>query len=98
LGGTYEFKLGDDASLRAHLDYSHITSFYLAQARADPTLPGYGLLNGRLTYELKSYSLSLFMNNITDKKYYSSGIVSSALVPATVGEPRMYGFELRYNF
>ena len=35
---------------------------------------------------------------MTDKKYYSAGIISGNLAPATVGEPRIYGAEVTYRF
>jgi iron complex outermembrane receptor protein len=98
LGATYEFSLGSIGSVKLHADYSRITSFYAAQNIADPRLPGYGLVNARITYDLGKYNIALFMTNVGNKKYYSSAIVSSNLLPATVGDPRMYGIELKYSF
>ena len=99
LAGTYDFQLGDDAILRLRADYNHISSFYMAQKITDPKLPGYGLLNLRASYLIGDhYNISLYATNVTDKKYYASGIISANLAPATVGEPRIYGVELTYNF
>jgi len=99
LAGTYDFHLGDDAILRLRADYNHISSFYMAQNIADPKLPGYGLLNFRASYLIGDhYNISLYATNVTDKKYYASGIISANLAPATVGEPRIYGAEFTYTF
>jgi iron complex outermembrane receptor protein len=99
LAATYDLRLGRDSTLRLRADYNHITSFYMAQVITDPQLPGYGLLNLRASYLLGDhYNLSVFMTNATDKKYYTTGIVSGNLAPAGVGEPRMYGAEFTYKF
>jgi len=42
--------------------------------------------------------VALYGTNVTDKKYYSAGIISGNLAPTTVGEPRIYGAEVTYRF
>ena len=80
-------------------DYNHITSFYMAQNISDPKLSGYGLLNLRASYLIgDKYNIALYATNVTNKKYYASGIISANLAPATVGEPRIYGAEFTYSF
>jgi iron complex outermembrane receptor protein len=99
LAATYDFRLGDEDKLRLRADYNHISSFYMAQVVTDPKLPGYGLLNLRASYLIgEKYNVSLYMTNVTDKEYYTSGIISGNLAPSGVGEPRMYGAEFTYNF
>jgi iron complex outermembrane receptor protein len=99
LAGTYDLRLGDDAVLRLRADYNHITSFYMAQNISDPKLSGYGLLNLRASYLIgDKYNIALYATNVTNKKYYASGIISANLAPATVGEPRIYGAEFTYSF
>jgi len=99
LGGTYDVALGDKNSLRLNADYSHVSSFFMSPNRASRMLPGYGTLSLRASYLIGEHlDLSLYGTNVTDKKYYSAGIISGNLAPATVGEPRIYGAEVTYRF
>jgi len=99
LGATYDVALGDENSLRLNADYSHVSSFFMSPNRASRMLPGYGTLSLRASYLIGEHlDLSLYGTNVTDKKYYSAGIISGNLAPATIGEPRIYGAEVTYRF
>ena len=90
-----------------------VTATYTYQAHSngpdqgDPvfaTIPGYGLLdfsvNWRDVYE-QPIDASFFMSNALDKTYYQGGfpIYSGAGVgSALYGEPRMFGFRVKYRF
>jgi iron complex outermembrane receptor protein len=101
---TYDLPLTEEDTLRVHLDYERLTSYYVAQNRTEQfvpnnKLPGYGLLNTRISFLIgKHYDLSLWGSNLTNKKYYSAGLISGNLLPASVGEPRTYGVDFRYDF
>jgi iron complex outermembrane recepter protein len=65
---------------------------------------GYGLLNLRYDWDEvmgTDFSFGAYIKNVMDKTYYTGGFsLSSSLgvSSAAVGVPRMYGFELTYNF
>lgn len=67
------------------------------------TVPGYGLLNARLTLgnEDAGWSVAAIGKNLTDKVYYVGGIGFGSLFTynlAVPGMPRTYALEARYKF
>lgn len=67
------------------------------------TIPGYNLLALDLQWKAifeTHIDLSLFATNVTGKKYvsYVAGLAGADFESAVLGEPRMYGARLRYNF
>jgi iron complex outermembrane receptor protein len=68
-----------------------------------PIDPSYGLLNARIDWNgvmNSGFDISLFANNLLDKKYILGGypIAQLGFDGALYGEPRMYGISLRYRF
>jgi iron complex outermembrane receptor protein len=67
-------------------------------------LPGYALINGRLTWsEVMGTGLTaaLFGKNLANRTYFVGGMTLAAALghnAAAVGEPRTYGLELSYKF
>lgn len=65
---------------------------------------GYGLVNMRYDWTGimgSNMSFGAYVKNLADKKYYTGGFslaASLGLSSVSVGTPRMYGFELTYNF
>lgn len=67
-------------------------------------LPGYELLNARLSWRDmmgSQFSSALFAKNITDEEYFVGGMTLAAALghnAAAVGEPRTFGLELNYQY
>ncbi|THF65295.1 TonB-dependent siderophore receptor [Pseudothauera rhizosphaerae] len=58
---------------------------------------GYGVVNGRIAYQIdKTYSLSLLVNNLLDRKYYAS--VGTPSMYNFYGEPRNFLLTLRAQY
>ncbi len=85
------------------------TGQYISNTAATVTpgtyLPGYSTTNMRLDWSnvlsQKDLTLSLFARNLFDKGYYVGGFALGNLLginSASVGEPRMWGAELKYAF
>ena len=106
---TGRYHLPIDASLgdlSVAATYSFVSRVQLASSSFEQfgTQPDYGLLDLRVDWnnvEDLPLDASFFMTNVTDKLYQVGhyGIyASSGLVAAVYGEPRMFGFQLRYHF
>jgi iron complex outermembrane receptor protein len=94
--------------------YSHTDSQWSNYLYNDPAilaahganlgiLPARDLLNLNLTWNRVAGSaidVAAFATNVTNEKYYTfvPGIGGAGLEAATLGEPRMYGLRVRYNF
>lgn len=67
-------------------------------------LPGYALVNMRLDWSKiagSDISAGLFVTNLGNKAYYVGGLSQGASLgenAAAPGRPRMYGFELKFDF
>jgi len=95
-----------DLSLRAEV-YSQ-SSFYFSNTAdsigPDTKLDGYDLVNARLEWSGifgTKVSGALWANNLTDEEYFVGGMALASSLghnAAAVGEPRMYGAELTYEF
>jgi iron complex outermembrane receptor protein len=71
----------------------------------DTYLPGYGLTNLRLDWRnvmgRQDVTVSMFVKNLFDRGYYVGGFALGNLEgvnSASVGEPRMWGAEVKYGF
>ena len=87
--------------------YTQSSFFYsnLANTTAPGTqLSGYSLVNARAEWNKifgSQVSLSAYVNNLTNKQYYTGGISLSSVTGANdalPGAPRMYGFEIGVKF
>lgn len=84
------------------------TGQYFSSTAATSTprtrLPGYALVNGRLDLsEINGTGLSagLFVKNLLKKGYFLGGLpqgVAFGVNAASVGEPRTYGLDVKYQF
>jgi len=67
-------------------------------------LPGYALINARLSWDEimgSGLSAALFGKNLAGREYFVGGMTLAAALghnAAAVGEPRTYGLELAYRF
>ena len=106
--GQYSFDLKNEDRLTARVDYVWQSKIIFASfAPLFPSEqilrnPAYGLVNGRIAYESKGLdaTVSLFVRNLTNKKYYVGAtdfrpLGISILNP---GEPRFIGIEISKKF
>jgi iron complex outermembrane recepter protein len=102
----YTADLGGTGSLGARIDVRYQSLTYFTQFnRPLISQKGYTLVNGRVTWksENERYSLSMFGNNLTNKKYFSEVLESGAFNPQLVAQgyvapPRTYGVAASVNF
>jgi iron complex outermembrane receptor protein len=107
LTGRYHLPIDDSlGDLSVAATYTYQTSVQLATGGFEPmgAQPAYGLLDLRVDWNDiagEPFDASFFMTNVTDKLYQLGqyGIYSSTgIVSAVYGEPRMFGFQLKYHF
>jgi len=71
----YERRLGSGLGLRAHVDYAYRSEYWTVVGQPDySNVPGYGLVNGRLTFSLPNSDVQfgLYGRNLFDT-YFSTG-------------------------
>lgn len=70
------------------IDYSNTT-----------TLKSYTLINGRVSYEIKGFQLSVFANNITNSKYFNNGYIDfDGSKKFFVQAPANFNVAIKYSF
>ncbi len=100
LGETGKLSLRGDAYGQTRQRFSNVG----ATVNPNTTLPGYVLVNMRLTLSEimgSGLSASVFVRNLGDRKYFSGGNAASNGGNTNVvnpGLPRMWGGELRFQF
>jgi iron complex outermembrane receptor protein len=101
IGGQYDFRMGGDSTLSLRGDYGYKSHQQEASTDAATVLqPGYGLLNGRLTYTTGSgkVSVAVYGTNLTKARYLVVGNIQRGLALAAYGEPREFGVTLTTKF
>lgn len=71
----YETEFGSGFGVRAHADYAYRSEYWTVVGQPDySNVPGYGLVNGRLTFSLpnKNVEFGVYGRNLFDK-YFSTG-------------------------
>ena len=90
----------------AQVDIEGKSDFY-ASANHNEKLKGYTLLNLRLAYETERWSLAVWGRNLTDEDVQTRGFGGFGNDPRKLyeteayyqlGEPRVYGVDVRYEF
>ena len=100
LGDAGKLTLRGDAYGQTEMAFSNVG----ATANPNTTLPGYALVNARLTWSEimgTTLSASAFVRNLGNRKYWSGGNAASNGGNTNVvnpGLPRMWGGELRFMF
>lgn len=100
LGDSGKLALRGDLYGQTRMNFSNVG----ASANPNTTLPGYALVNARLTWSEimgTGLSASAFVRNLGNKKYYAGGNAASNGGNTNVvnpGLPRMWGGELRFDF
>ena len=96
-GVQYEFALGDGATLTPRIDFSHIgeswTSIFNNAALGDQ-LEARNLVNLKLTYQLRDWTVAAYALNATDQTYIAA--INAGLRYA--GRPRQIGLNLMRTF
>ncbi len=93
-----------EAALR--LDYAWRDGYTFGNSVAElpfSDIPSRGLLNARLSVMVEDLGveLAVFGTNLTDKEYFVRGETvnpAGGIIPQMVGEPRMYGFQIRKDW
>ena len=103
LGGEYSVPIAAGPSIYLNGDVSYRSSYYSA-ANDDPftRIRSYALANARIGVrdpDLR-WDVSLYVSNLFNKDYFNTLSVSNSLGTAigVVGEPRMYGINVRTQF
>ena len=100
LGDTGKLTLRTDIYGQTEMNFSNVS----ATVNPNTTLPGYALVNARLTLSEimgTGLSASVFVRNLGNRQYFSGGNAASNGGNTNVvnpGLPRMWGAELRFQF
>jgi iron complex outermembrane receptor protein len=90
LAAQYELLLGNGASITPRLDYSYNSGYFTnASNDSNSFLPGYHVLNGRITYRPDGgkWELAVVGSNLTDKLWYNQEFDLSATQGQVYGIP-----------
>jgi iron complex outermembrane receptor protein len=99
----------NDGTIRYGVNYYGQSSFHIGNLgntiSPGDVAPGYGLLDMRLDWSdpfgLKGLTASGFVKNLTNKVYFTggaSGVPDGSIDTFNFGQPRTYGFVVRYDF
>ncbi len=105
LAAQYDIELPNMSDLTLRADYGHMSSYVQA---ADPTVahgpePAYGILNARIQYTPADahWNVGLFGTNLTDTAYVTNGSGGNSdqgVDPGTLGERRMWGVRVSFDY
>lgn len=118
---VYEQPLQNGNYLVYSVNYSYKDDYYIIantvqrpEAQDSGKVDAFGLLDASITYDARTWSVSLWGKNLTDEDYflhvldvgtnYASGPNNSPVVVpglwtfGTINPPRTYGIELQYKF
>jgi iron complex outermembrane receptor protein len=103
IGAQYEIGLAGGATITPRLDLSYQSEIFSAASNsALSRVPGYTLLNGRLTWRNadEDLSVSLQVTNITDEYYYVNAFdnFASGFAAAQPGRPREWALSVTKQF
>lgn len=101
LFGQYKAEVSADADLVARVDYSGRSGNYWHVDNADRQ-DAVHLVNARLTYDAKHYSIGLYVTNLFKERYteefFAKEFSASANDIRYPGQPRRYGVAATFNF
>jgi iron complex outermembrane recepter protein len=104
MGAQYQWRMSDSASITPRLDWS-FSGGYFTNANNDPNswLPGYHLLNGRITYanDPGKWDVALVGYNLDNSLWYTQIFDLTGLSGAKYGipsEPRTISVEFKKRF
>lgn len=101
LFGQYRLPLDNDRALVARVDYSGRSGNYWHIDNADKQQPVH-LVNARLTFDAKRYSVALYATNLFKERYTEEFFAKEFSAGASdiryPGQPRRYGVAATLNF
>jgi iron complex outermembrane receptor protein len=104
LGVQSDWRLPSADTVSLRVDYSWQSEIYFTVFNIDAASQGdYGLFNARAEYRYRDgkWSLALFGRNLGDEAYFSNQILTGTFYGAefvgSLGAPRTYGLEFRYQ-
>ncbi|WP_323120204.1 TonB-dependent receptor [Burkholderia alba] len=104
LNAQYQFRIRHDIDQYLAAQYSLRSNQYgTLDDSSYGRLPGYGVVNlttgWRLATGRHQWDLSLWVRNLLDKRYYLASFATyNGAYTASVGDERMFGATLRYDF
>lgn len=104
LGGSYTAKIANLGKFITSINYAFEDNQKSTPTDSDAlNLPGYGLLNARIDFtpNRSRVTVSAFMTNLLEKRYYVGGVDYTGNVGTAhydVGRPREFGLTARVNF
>lgn len=102
VAATYRTSLALPGELVFHADYNYRSKIYYDLPNSEAIAQGgYGLVNGRITWEAPSGGLefAVWVRNLTNKTYRTDGTaVPGIFTSAYFGDPRTYGIEITKRF
>ncbi len=99
LSATYTQELTEASDITFHVDYAYQTSMnFFIENNPLAEEPSYGLLNGRITYTINNWSLTVYGRNITDKLYRTKTVAVGDSAFSGFGDPATYGVTLGYKY
>lgn len=99
-GGAYTFRFHPNAAFRnlsLNLYYSGIGKIYWTEQN-DIEQKFYGMLNARISTQLKDVQIDLWSSNCLNKQYTAFYFESMGNPFMQKGKPRQFGIDLRYHF
>lgn len=104
IGGQYVMPISNSFELISQLDYAYKSKIYHDSANSPLIVQkGYGLLNGRLTFQPADgpWSVAVFGTNLTNKHYIQAGtdfLASLGFAEVQFARPREWGASFEYRF
>jgi iron complex outermembrane recepter protein len=99
LGASYEFDLGDGASLTPEFDVLYSGSYLLSATAPNVVQKAYAKVDLRLTLRTADgLSVQGFVQNLTDQATLGRITTGTLSAQGTYSDPRTYGIRLGYRF
>lgn len=98
-GIFYDLELGSTNSVRFATNLYH-NSGYNFDSAGNVGTKSYDVVNASATYtgESLNFTISAWINNLTNKYYYNAGFFTAFGTIINAGEPRTYGVTLTKKF
>ncbi|MCJ8318248.1 MAG: TonB-dependent receptor [Colwellia sp.] len=99
--GSYYWYLDNDVDLALQVSYNWQTETFGDEFMGGNdayALPSYGLLGAQFSATSMSWSISAYVDNITDELYYDSGVADTGLSHFGIGRGINGGVKVKYSF
>ena len=98
---SYEWGVADGYLMRATVDYAYRDdSFFFMSNQAVDLIEDYDVINARIGFEPEDgqWGASLWVKNLGDETYYTSGATVNDVYSRTYAKGETYGASFTYNF